>query len=131
GVDHADRHLRAGRQIRSAIVQHARARLRLHVEQRVRLQRFEEGREVEVAEGGGVHELQGGARDASGRIRDRRYRITTEQDLTGRRERVTDRVEARHDVVEELLLRAQVVAKAEAFERRAVDENDLRLDVHL
>ena len=64
GVDDADRHLRTRREVRRAVVQHARARLGLHVEERVRLQRLEERREVEVAHRRRVDELQRGARNA-------------------------------------------------------------------
>ena len=52
-------------------------------------------------------------------------------DLAGVRARLAGGIEARHDVIEELLTRAKVVAETEALERRTVDENDLRLDVHL
>ncbi len=81
----------------------ARARLGLHVEQRVRLQRLEERREVVVAHRRRVDELQRGARNARRRVGDRRDGVAAEQNLAGVRARLAGRVEARHDVVEELL----------------------------
>src|SRR5205085_3648276 len=62
---------------------------------------------------------------------DRRDGIAAQQDLSWTRQRLTCRIEARDDVVEELRRRADVVAKAETFERRPVDEDDLRANVDL
>src|SRR5439155_9664570 len=78
-----------------------------------------------------VDELQRRRRHTGRGVRDRRYHVAAKHYLAGIATWLAGRVEPRHNVIEELRLGAEVVAKPETLERRAVDEDDLRLDVHL
>ena len=94
------------------------------------LERLEEGGEVEAADRRGVDELQRRRRHARRGVGDRRDLLPPNA-IWSRSIEAAGGVVARNDVVEELRLSAEIVAKAEALELRAVDEDDLRLDVDL
>ena len=133
-VDDADRRLLTHEDVGLAVVERRDDRLRLDVGEVGALERAQEARQAEAADGRGEDQVEGRAGDGGVRVADRRQRIAAEVDdvdfrlegVAGRPDRV-----ALDQLVEELGLAAQVVLEAELLDVGPVHEDDLGLDREL
>ena len=148
-VEHSDRDFLTDLDRCLSVVERHDARLGLKVGETNFLERVEEAGELELAECRREHDAQSRVDDAGVRVSDRRQRVAAEQNPVALERRAAaecvrysvavgvDRLKGRrirtlYELAEELIrASAEVVRKADVFDVRSVDEDDLGFDSNL